>query len=306
MPTGSLLEGVTANATAPRNLTIPKNGRRMTYQPSACALCSTDGAALQRYRTNRAFRAIYTITNARLLEVGRMAHLRAVALTVAVGLALLSTQGGTAAAPGSLLTLDPQEGPPGTTVRVTPMLTTSLGECVAFWDGQEAARFTCGADPSGIILWTQLTVPATAAPGQHTITVCRDCGDVDSEWKRSAPFTVLAVVPDLGTLHLPEARDRLGQATLALGSVQGPAADSAAHVVGQDPPPGTAVDPRSVVNVTVAVPALVRVPDLLGRTRAQAERLLTSNQLELRVRSGSGRVATQQPRPGSQVPPGSV
>jgi PASTA domain len=143
-------------------------------------------------------------------------------------------------------------------------------------------------------------------PGQHTITVCRDCGDVDSEWKQSASFTVLAVVPDLGTLHLPEAQDRLGQTTLVLGSVQGPADDPAARVVGQDPPAGTAVDSRSVVNVTVAVPPLVRVPDLLGRTRAEADSLLTSYRLVLRVRSGSGRVATQDPPAGSQVPPGSA
>lgn len=187
------------------------------------------------------------------------------------------------------------------------MLTTSPGECVALWDGQEAARFTCGADPNGIILWTDLTVPATAVPGQHTITVCRYCGDVDySEWKQSAPFTVLAVVPDLATLHLPEARGQLKTAYLALGDVQGPADDPAARVVGQDAPPGTVVDPGSGVNLTVAVPPLVRVPELLGRTRAQADALLTSNQLVLRVRSGSGRVATQNPPAGRQVPQGSV
>jgi beta-lactam-binding protein with PASTA domain len=236
-----------------------------------------------------------------------MPQLRAIALTITFGLALLTTPGVAAASTGPLLTLDPQKGPPGTTVRVTPILTTSPGECVALWDGQEVARFTCGVDPNGLILWTNLTVPATAAPGQHTITVCRpDCGGIDPAWEQSAAFAVLAVVPDLGKLHLPEARSQLKTASLTLGSVQGPADDPAARVVSQDPSPGTAVDPGSGVSVTVAVSPLVTVPDLRGHTRAEADTLVTRSQLVLRVRSGSGRVDTQDPAPGSQVPPGSV
>jgi hypothetical protein len=238
-----------------------------------------------------------------------MSQLRAMAFAIAFGLVLLTIPGLAAAASGPLLALDPSKGPPGTTVRVTPILTASPGECVALWDGQEVARFTCGADPNGLILWTKLAVPAAAAPGEHTVTVCRlACGGIDPTWQQSSPFTVLAVVPDLGKLSLPEAVNHLKTASLTLGSVQGPSSDPAARVVGQDPPPGTAVDPGTMVNVTVAVPppVLVRVPDLLGHTRAQAEALAANSQLVLRVRSGSGRVDSQDPQPGSQVPPGTA
>jgi len=235
-----------------------------------------------------------------------MPQLRAIALAITVGFGLLTFPGVAGALPVQPLDLDPKKGPPGSTVKVTPSLNASPGGCVAFWDSQEVARFTCGVD-SGGFLSTDLTVPATAAPGQHTITVCRpDCGGIDPGWAQSAPFAVLAVVPDLGKLHLPEARSQLKSAFLTLRSVQGPADDPTARIVSQDPTAGTAVDPGSGVNVTVAVSPPVTVPDLRGRTRTEAEALATRSRLVLRVRSGSGRVDGQEPQPGSEVPAGSV
>ncbi len=218
----------------------------------------------------------------------------------------LPGQGTGGAAPDSSLRLDPPQGPPGSTVRVTPVTVTAPDQCVALFDAQEVARFTCGTNSDGILLWTELIVPETA-PGTHTVRVCQPECSIEPAFEMSAPFTVLAVVPDLGGLTLAEARDRLRRSRLVLGAVEGPAADPAARVTGQDPPPGTALARRGRVGVTVAVPdPLLTVPDLRGRTRAEAAALLEPLKLVLVVRSGSGRVRSQQPAAGDQVPAGSV
>jgi hypothetical protein len=245
---------------------------------------------------------------------------RATALVVVLGLALLPGpsavapeasarlpgQGTGAAAPDSSLRLDPPQGPPGSVIRVTPVTVTSPDQCVALFDDQEVARFTCGTNSDGVVLSTEVTVPETA-PGTHTIRVCQPECSIEPAFEMSAPFTVLTVVPDLGGLTLAEARDRLRQARLVLGAVEGPPADPAARVTGQDPPPGSAVGRRGKVDVTVSVPdPLLTVPDLRGRTRAEAAALLEPLKLVLVVRSGSGRVRSQRPAAGDQVPPGSV
>jgi len=239
-----------------------------------------------------------------------MLHRRTILLAVTLALGLLIVPAGPAAAPGSLIALDPSSGPPGTPIRVTPILRNfSPGPCTASWDGQQGAQFTCGADSNGFLLSTTLTAPQ--APGVHTITVCRPaCDSIDTpSFVDSAGFTVLAVVPDLGSLSLADARQQLEQASLTLGTVQGPSDDPAARVSGQVPLPGTSVDPGSAVNVTVTAPApttLVTVPALLGRTRTEANALVTGKGLILQVNSGTGRVEGQDPPPGSRVAPGSV
>jgi hypothetical protein len=161
---------------------------------------------------------------------------------------------------------------------------------------------TCGADSSGIFLSTTLTAPQ--APGVHTITVCRPaCDSIDTPWRESGSFTVLAVVPDLGSLSLADARRQLDQASLILGTVQGPSDDPAARVSGQVPQPGTPVDPGGAVNVTVKAPTpttLVTVPALLGRTRAEANALVTGEGLVLQVNSGTG--PGREPRSAARQP----
>ena len=184
-----------------------------------------------------------------------MLRLCAIASSIVFALALIFVPARAATASAPLLSLDPQKGPPGTAVRVTPILTTP-GECVPFWDNQQGVRFSCGAGPNEVLPWTTLTVPAEATPGPHTITVCSpNCGGIDPAWTVSAVFTVSAVVPRLISLSLPEARDTIERAGLVLGGVQGPSNDPAARVVDQAPPPGTAVDPKSAVTLTIAVPS---------------------------------------------------
>ena len=235
-----------------------------------------------------------------------MSHRRAVALVVTLVVGLLFLPAGPAAARGSLLQLDPPSGPAGASIRVTPIFKVPSG-CTASWDGQPRGSFPCGPDANGVLGWT--TLIAQGPPGVHTITVCQpSCDDVDSPSVESASFTVLAVVPDLGSLSLADARRRLKRAGLFLGTVQGPSGDRAARVSGQVPLPGAAVEAGSAVNVTVEVPGpvLVTVPDLVGRTRAEAAALVTGRKLVLQVASGTGRVQRQDPPPGRQVAPGSV
>jgi beta-lactam-binding protein with PASTA domain len=228
--------------------------------------------------------------------------LRGATIALAVVLGLVLPPGPAGASAAGSLTLDPRQGLPGATVRVTPETATSPEACVAFFDDQEVARFTCGTNSDGVVGSTDVVVPQVA-PGPHTIRVCQpECG-VEPAFEMSAPFTVLAVVPDLGGLTLAEARDRLRKARLGLGAVDGPGADPAARVAGQDPPPGSPVRRRSVVNVTMVVPTpLVTVPDLRGRTRSEAAALLEPLGLHLLVSSGAGRVRTQRPAAGDQVP----
>ena len=227
----------------------------------------------------------------------------AAALAILLGLVLLPGPGAVAA---DSLTLDPARGPAGSTIRLTPVVDVAPQTCVAEFDGGEVARFACGRDAHGN-LSTDLVVPP-AAPGPHTIRVCDGaCGGIEPAFEVSAPFTVLAVVPDLGSLNLAEARAQLRRSALVLGTVEGPATDPAARVTGQDPAPGSPVDGGSAVSLTVAVPVtLVTVPDLRRRTRAQAAALLRPLGLVLLVRSGTGRVERQEPAAGDQVAPGSA
>jgi hypothetical protein len=233
------------------------------------------------------------------------------ALVVVLGLVLLP--GPAAATAADSLTLDPRQGTPGSTVKVTPdgvsQVTGPAGpepaQCAVLFDDQELGRFSCGVNADGVLQSTVLTVPQTGA-GPHTIRVCQpDCGSIEPAFDQSARFDVLAVVPDLGGLTLDAARDQLRGAGLRLGKVDGPSADPAALVAGQDPPPGSPLGLRGAVAVTMATP-LVTVPDLRRRTPEDARALLDSLGLVLRIRSGSGRVATQRPAAGDKVPPGSV
>jgi PASTA domain len=238
----------------------------------------------------------------------RMLHRRALVLTVLLMLGMLFLPVGRAGALSAELQLDPSSGPAGTSIRVTPVVKFA-GTCAVRWDGHSVGTFPCGPDAaSGVLGSTTLT--AQGAPGSHTILVCLpSCDGIDSPaWAESASFTVLAVVPELGSLSLDDASQRLKSAGLVLGTVQGPSADPAARVGDQVPPPGAAVEAGTAVNLTLSLPgpAPVTVPDLVGRTREEAAALVTNRRLVLRVASGTGRVQRQDPLPGSQVAAGSV
>jgi beta-lactam-binding protein with PASTA domain len=233
----------------------------------------------------------------------------AVAVLSAAGIAETNAQ---SAAAGQQVTLEPSQGPPGTTVVVTPII-FSTGQCSAAWDQDPGVTFACGPDANGLFQPAELPVPSTASPGPHTITVCAPpCGGIENGWVQSAPFTVLAIVPNLRSLDIRSATDQLTAADLQLGQVSGPSTDPAARITTQDPTPGTALNPNSFVNVTVEAPQQpppskpVTVPNLRGLTQARASALLSQNKLILQVTSGEGLVDSQDPPAGTSVSVGST
>jgi beta-lactam-binding protein with PASTA domain len=79
-------------------------------------------------------------------------------------------------------------------------------------------------------------------------------------------------------------------------------------VIAQTPVAGTRVHPGTSIDVTIAVPALVAVPDLTGETPLQAARLLRRSQLALgqerqrESQAPAGTVIRQSPAAGTRVP----
>ncbi len=217
------------------------------------------------------------------------------------------------ATPGQLQ-LDPQQGPPGTSVTVTPTL-KAPSECTATWPGSPSVAFKCGPDPNtGILQSVTLTVPQDAFPGADTITVCSPACGVELGSLQSAPFTVLAVVPDLvkPALGIDSAREVLKEAGLSLGNITGPSSDPAARITAQDPTPGAVVEPNSTVNVTVDVlQATVTVPNLQGLGIDRARGALKEKGLSLGNITGpssdpAARIIAQDPAPGAVVEPNST
>jgi beta-lactam-binding protein with PASTA domain len=122
-------------------------------------------------------------------------------------------------------------------------------------------------------------------------------------------------VPDLRGLPLDEATARIEALGLAPGKVAQRESKDAAEgtVLTQEPLAGMRVEPGSAVALVVAVapPPTVAVPDLAGRSRAEAERLLKAAGLtlgEVAEKEGGkpGLVLAQAPKAGTEVPPGST
>jgi hypothetical protein len=111
-------------------------------------------------------------------------------------------------------------------------------------------------------------------------------------------------VPDLSGLSVTRAVGVLNSVGLVLGP--GP---SRGYVTGQSPRPGTQVQPKSEVSVSVraSVPVqLVSVPDLRGDSLTRARQTLATAGLVLSTTATSGTVATQTLAPGRRVPRGST
>ncbi|MGE3755359.1 MAG: PASTA domain-containing protein [Planctomycetota bacterium] len=83
------------------------------------------------------------------------------------------------------------------------------------------------------------------------------------------------------------------------------------QVISQQPPAGAQVAPGSTVRLVVARPSLeagVLVPDVIGRTRAEASTILGNESFRVRVRHGGGtatelgKVTDQAPAAGTRAP----
>ncbi len=113
--------------------------------------------------------------------------------------------------------------------------------------------------------------------------------------------TDLVIVPGLGGLTVPQARQRLADAGLEL------AAPASGFVVTQKPLQGTLVERGSTVSVTVS-PVRV-VPSVVGLTLAAARQVLEREKLPLDVPKGTGdleEVTGQRPIAGTAIVDGLV
>ena len=122
---------------------------------------------------------------------------------------------------------------------------------------------------------------------------------------------ILVSVPDVSGRSVEEARQSLARYKLALGDQRRrPSEVSPGTVIGQAPAAGTQVRPGTSVNVFVAGSMLVSVPDVIGRSAADARQLLTgTGSIWARADDGSRKPPSAQysasrPRRGRAYRPG--
>jgi beta-lactam-binding protein with PASTA domain len=156
---------------------------------------------------------------------------------------------------------------------------------------------------ASVNLW--VATPPRAVPVPGRIPGGSDGVDVPTP----APQPHVVIVPNLVGQSLEVASVVLGKPGLSLGDRRRQESDAAAGtVIAQFPAAGTRVKPGTSVDVTIAAPALVAVPDLTGETPREAIRLLHRQQLSLgqeRQRESEARPGTvirQAPAPGTRVP----
>jgi beta-lactam-binding protein with PASTA domain len=119
------------------------------------------------------------------------------------------------------------------------------------------------------------------------------------------------VVPDLRGQDRASATDALTTARLRLGEVgERPSDRPPGTIVDQMPLAGTTAPAGAAVNVWLAVPIAIEVPDLAGRTRSEAERMIARSGLAVGATKEEpspntpGTVLRQLPVAGTRVTPG--
>jgi beta-lactam-binding protein with PASTA domain len=127
--------------------------------------------------------------------------------------------------------------------------------------------------------------------------------------RRVEAITLPAVIPNLSGLTVDEARRRLSQAGLQAGSVRQVAGQPVGTVLQQGLPPGQRVRLGTRVDLDVAGESTV--PNVTGMTSLEAGIVLGMAGLNVGETSEEegiggrpGRVARQDPAPGTRVPPG--
>lgn len=122
------------------------------------------------------------------------------ALVVAAIIALLLIGPGTYSPAGAALlaaqtlSISPSAGPAGSTVMLTGSGYTPSGYAGTIqWDGVDQSTFTI---PNGGSFSVNFTIPAKAAPGKHTITVCASCGSGEFAQTADAFFDLQSPATD--------------------------------------------------------------------------------------------------------------
>jgi beta-lactam-binding protein with PASTA domain len=118
---------------------------------------------------------------------------------------------------------------------------------------------------------------------------------------------VLVDVPNLVGVAVDDVPARLVASGLVLGQVSG----TGAVVRGQRPPAGTQVRRGTAVSVSVQAgvqpPSLIAVPNVIGKTAAQARSAVAAAGLVLgNAPDGDGPIGSQEPAGGTLVPAGSA
>jgi beta-lactam-binding protein with PASTA domain len=162
----------------------------------------------------------------------------------------------------------------------------------------------------------------TASPGRRFL---RDLGllaltfvigfGISSSWvSPGSVFSSSHAVPRVFDLAEAKAREKLTAAGFRprIESDRPSPTVSRGRVIWQDPPPGMALPPNSVVQLVLSAgPAPVTVPDLIGLSLPSAERILGTAGMQrgsvdtIRGPQEAGVVLATRPAPGSGRPRGS-
>ena len=160
--------------------------------------------------------------------------------------------------------------------------------------GRVDSAFVEGAEP-GRVVAQSLAPGSQVLPGRGVRLTVQQRAPVAQQPPAESPRTptptpvpprrpARVAVPNLGGRTVAEARTLVGGARLLLGGVDSAAASSGrpGTVTAQRPAAGDSVEPGTLVRITIAQaqprpqePATAEVPNLVGRTPAEARRMLT-------------------------------
>jgi beta-lactam-binding protein with PASTA domain len=163
----------------------------------------------------------------------------------------------------------------------------------------------------------QITYQPSEAPQGTVISQMPQPGErviIQSAVSFTIARPLRVIVPSLQGLDRAAATGTLTQSRLSIGTVLERATTEApGTIVDQRPVPGQEVDAGTPVSVwfAVAVPVeMIAVPDLSGRSRAEAERIAAASRLVIGGTTNAelpntppGTIVRQQPAAGTQVPP---
>ena len=133
----------------------------------------------------------------------------------------------------------------------------------------------------------------------------------DDDDEDARPTAVLVRVPSLVDLERGEAVRRAGRAGLRVRTRNVPSEEDRGTVVAQEPPAGERVRRGTTLALNISEgPPPVALPDLVGRTEAQAASRLTAlglraNVVRVESTAPDGQVVAQNPAPGERVAVGS-
>jgi beta-lactam-binding protein with PASTA domain len=190
--------------------------------------------------------------------------------------------------------------------RVT--ITVAAGRRVAVPDitgtGLEAAREAL-ADV-GLVAGTTTAQTGTATPGR--VLKQDPAAGEEVDYGSAVNLVVGAGIPDVTGMSEEDATAAIKGAGLKLGEIQRREIDGPVGLVlAQEPPPGSAVTPATVVRLVVSSPPGVAVPALVGSPFGKAQQILGALGIGLQITGKAesdepeGTILAQDPQAGAHV-----